>query len=111
MMIDNMQKKYKLCIQRENDMWGLYALQDIPANVYICSYLGELVSQKTAEFRERFTQVKNMSYTYGCFDPKSYKGNKKLKENLPFVIDATFYGNESRFLNHCCTPNLKIQHV
>ena len=44
-------------------MWGLYTLEDIPANTYICKYLGELIPDKTASFRERFTTLKGMSYT------------------------------------------------
>lgn len=111
MLIENMQHKYQLCVQRENDMWGLYALEDIPAHVYICSYLGELVSEKIANFRERFTQQKGMSYTLGCYNPEDPKGRKRKRTLLPFVIDATFYGNESRFINHSCSPNLKIQHT
>lgn len=26
---------------------------------------------------------------------------------FPLCIDAAFYGNESRFINHSCDPNLK----
>ena len=26
---------------------------------------------------------------------------------FPLCIDGTFYGNESRFINHSCDPNLK----
>ena len=26
-------------------------------------------------------------------------------------IDATFYGNETRFINHSCSPNLYAQQV
>ena len=33
------------------------------------------------------------------------KKNKEL--DLPLSIDACFYGNESRFINHSCNPNVK----
>ena len=26
---------------------------------------------------------------------------------MPLSIDACFYGNESRFINHSCSPNVK----
>lgn len=30
---------------------------------------------------------------------------------FPLCIDATHYGNESRFINHCCDPNLKTFNI
>ena len=29
-------RKFKLCLKYENEMWGLYAHEDIPANNFIC---------------------------------------------------------------------------
>ena len=44
-------------------MWGLYALEDIPANTYICTYLGELIPDSIAYIRTGFSTMKGMSYT------------------------------------------------
>ena len=34
--------------------------------------------------------------------------NQKCNEDLfPLCIDACFYGNESRFINHSCEPNMR----
>lgn len=33
--------------------------------------------------------------------------NSSNEDFFPLCIDATYYGNESRFVNHSCEPNLK----
>jgi len=34
------------------------------------------------------------------------KDNLINEDMLPFCIDANDYGNEARFINHSCSPNL-----
>ena len=54
-----------------------------------------------------------MSYLFDMNDCESddeydTKVQKKFKDNFfPLCVDATYYGNESRFINHSCEPNLK----
>ena len=85
-------------------MWGLYAHEDIPANAFICQYLGELIQElPTAGFREIYYNEKEMSYTQDIINPEAY-----LNKMNGYEVDATFYGNESRFLNHSCQPNIKM---
>jgi hypothetical protein len=50
-------------------MWGLYALEDIPANTYICTYLGELITDSIGYIREGFTMIAGMSYTQTLAEP------------------------------------------
>ena len=41
-----------------------------------------------------------------------YRGDKKFymcEITKDFTIDATFKGNSSRFLNHSCDPNCKLE--
>jgi len=35
------------------------------------------------------------------------KDNLINEDMLPFCIDANDYGNEARFINHSCSPNLQ----
>ena len=42
---------------------------------------------------------------------EKYINNKYNNEFFPLIIDATFYGNETRFINHSCDPNLKTFNI
>nr|XP_046230727.1 histone-lysine N-methyltransferase EHMT1 isoform X3 [Scatophagus argus] len=70
--------------------WGVRALQDIPQGTYVCEYVGEIISEAEAEMRQ------NDAYLFSLDD----------KPQDLYCIDARFYGNVSRFLNHMCEPNL-----
>ncbi|XP_041815953.1 histone-lysine N-methyltransferase EHMT1 isoform X2 [Chelmon rostratus] len=70
--------------------WGVRALQDIPQGSFICEYVGEIISEAEAEMRQ------NDAYLFSLDD----------KPQDLYCIDARFYGNISRFLNHMCEPNL-----
>uniref|UniRef100_A0A672JKW4 Euchromatic histone-lysine N-methyltransferase 1b n=1 Tax=Salarias fasciatus TaxID=181472 RepID=A0A672JKW4_SALFA len=68
--------------------WGVRTLQDIPQGTFVCEYVGEIISEAEAEMRQ------NDAYLFSLDDKDLY------------CIDARFYGNISRFLNHMCEPNL-----
>nr|XP_029133597.1 histone-lysine N-methyltransferase EHMT1-like isoform X1 [Labrus bergylta] len=70
--------------------WGVRALQDLPKGTFICEYVGEIISEAEAEMRQ------NDAYLFSLDD----------KPQDQYCIDARFYGNISRFLNHMCEPNL-----
>ncbi|XP_027018734.2 histone-lysine N-methyltransferase EHMT1a [Tachysurus fulvidraco] len=70
--------------------WGVRALQDIPEGAFICEFAGEIVSDGEANVR----------------DNDSYMFNLDNKVGEVYCIDAQFYGNVSRFMNHLCEPNL-----
>uniref|UniRef100_A0A6I8QAN6 Euchromatic histone-lysine N-methyltransferase 1 n=3 Tax=Xenopus tropicalis TaxID=8364 RepID=A0A6I8QAN6_XENTR len=70
--------------------WGVRSLQDIPQGTFVCEYVGELISDAEADVREDDTYL---------FDLDN-------KDREVYCIDARFYGNISRFINHLCEPNL-----
>ncbi|KAK3514428.1 hypothetical protein QTP70_018242 [Hemibagrus guttatus] len=70
--------------------WGVKALQDIPEGAFICEFAGEIISDREANIR----------------DNDSYMFNLDNKVGEVYCIDAQFYGNVSRFMNHLCEPNL-----
>ncbi|KAM6399916.1 histone-lysine N-methyltransferase EHMT1 isoform 5-T5 [Rhynochetos jubatus] len=70
--------------------WGVRTMQDIPLGTFVCEYVGELISDSEADVREE----------------DSYLFDLDNKEGEMYCIDARFYGNVSRFINHLCEPNL-----
>ncbi|XP_062873911.1 histone-lysine N-methyltransferase EHMT1a isoform X2 [Trichomycterus rosablanca] len=70
--------------------WGVRALQDIPEGSFICEFAGEIISDGEANVRQ------NDSYLF----------NLDNKVGEMYCIDAQFYGNVGRFMNHLCEPNL-----
>ncbi|XP_069792126.1 histone-lysine N-methyltransferase EHMT1-like isoform X4 [Narcine bancroftii] len=83
--------RVRLQTYRTHNMgWGVRSLQDIPKGHFICEYVGELITDVEAEVRE----------------DDSYLFDLDNKEGEVYCIDARYYGNISRFVNHLCEPNL-----
>ncbi|XP_055324412.1 nuclear receptor binding SET domain protein isoform X2 [Sitodiplosis mosellana] len=74
--------------------WGLFAKEKIPAEKFIIEYMGEVID--SVEFDQRFSRAKaNKDDNYYFLT---------LGQNM--YIDAAVYGNEARFINHSCDPNV-----
>ncbi|KAM4020383.1 histone-lysine N-methyltransferase EHMT1 isoform 3-T3 [Anomaloglossus baeobatrachus] len=83
--------KVRLQLYRTKTMgWAVRTLQEIPMGTFVCEYVGELISDTEADVREDDTYL---------FDLDN-------KDGEVYCIDARFYGNISRFINHLCEPNL-----
>ncbi|XP_029441726.1 histone-lysine N-methyltransferase EHMT2 [Rhinatrema bivittatum] len=83
--------KVRLQLYRTAKMgWGVRALQSIPQGTFICEYVGELISDAEADVRE----------------DDSYLFDLDNKDGEVYCIDARYYGNVSRFINHLCDPNI-----
>lgn len=81
----------------ESKGWGLFAKEEIPADKFVIEYMGEVID--SVEFDQRFNRAnanKDDNYYFLI-----------LGQNL--YIDAAIYGNEARFINHSCDPN--VMHI
>uniref|UniRef100_A0A1D1XHF1 Histone-lysine N-methyltransferase ASHH3 n=1 Tax=Anthurium amnicola TaxID=1678845 RepID=A0A1D1XHF1_9ARAE len=89
-------KKLKV-VKTEKCGLGLVADEDIRQGDFVVEYIGEVIDDKSCE--ERLWKMKHRGDTnfYLC------------EVNHDMVIDATFKGNRSRFINHCCEPNTEMQ--
>ncbi|KAJ4787943.1 histone-lysine N-methyltransferase [Rhynchospora pubera] len=89
-------KKLKV-VKTEKCGFGLVAEEDIKQGEFVIEYVGEVIDDKTCE--ERLWRMKRRGATnfYLC------------EVNSNMVIDATYKGNKSRFINHSCDPNTEMQ--
>ncbi|PIO25284.1 hypothetical protein AB205_0196690 [Aquarana catesbeiana] len=76
--------------------WGVYCILSLSSCIVTlipnscCRYVGELISDAEADVRE----------------DDSYLFDLDNKDGEVYCIDARYYGNVSRFINHLCEPNL-----
>ncbi|KAM7526644.1 hypothetical protein LguiA_016546 [Lonicera macranthoides] len=89
-------KKMKI-VQTEKCGSGVVADEDIKQGEFVIEYVGEVIDDETCE--ERLWQMKARGETnfYLC------------EINRDMVIDATYKGNKSRYINHSCCPNTEMQ--
>lgn len=75
---------------------GLFTCDPIPKHDFIIEYLGEVIDNK--EFTRRFRKDQEAG------QPDFYF----LNMGHNHFIDSRRYGNESRFMNHCCEGNCAV---
>ena len=92
--------------------WGLFAMEDIIPGAFVCEYLGEVITKRLGDIRGTYYDKLGCSYLYDMNDPlpeefQEIQMNVAAHDGFfPFCIDGGLYGNESRFINHSCDPNL-----
>ena len=91
----------ELCIFRTLDKgWGVKTLKRINKKAYISKFCGEVWRSDSGKHEN-----KDMQAQYTLDVPHGKIEDKFL------TIDATVTGNESRFFNHSCKPNMVILEV
>ncbi|GMT03026.1 hypothetical protein PENTCL1PPCAC_25200, partial [Pristionchus entomophagus] len=96
--------------------WGLRAGELIDRNQFVTEYVGEVQTASEQEehhvgshysFGMRFGWGENVYASDRVRNlPKRRRNTKAIRKHRPFSIEATNMGNESRFINHSCEPNL-----
>ncbi|XP_078154031.1 histone-lysine N-methyltransferase ASHH3-like [Carex rostrata] len=89
-------KKLKV-VKTEKCGFGLVAEEDIKQGEFVVEYVGEVIDDKACEERLWKMKRRGASNFYLC------------EVNSNMVIDATYKGNKSRFINHSCDPNTEMQ--
>ncbi|XP_065873001.1 histone-lysine N-methyltransferase, H3 lysine-9 specific SUVH5-like [Euphorbia lathyris] len=84
----------------ESKGWGVRSRTHIPSGSFICEYVGEIL--KLNEVYQNGTITDN-EYLFVIGNNTCFGDND--------VINAARKGNVGRFINHSCSPNLRIQNV
>ncbi|KQK00378.1 hypothetical protein BRADI_3g48980v3 [Brachypodium distachyon] len=81
--------------------WGLRAAEELPRGAFICEYVGEILTN--TELYERTIQKTAKSrHTYPVLLDADWVTEGVLEDDHALCLDATFYGNVARFINHRC---------
>ncbi|KAH8080289.1 SET domain-containing protein [Cristinia sonorae] len=91
-----------------NKGWGIFAAQYIPAHTFLGIYSGEYVTDREGEHRGSLYNNFGRSY---LFDLDFWYLKHDGEDDVKFTIDAFHAGNFTRYLNHSCDPNCKINAV
>ncbi|GAB2277238.1 hypothetical protein Dimus_011945 [Dionaea muscipula] len=86
--------------------WGLQALEDLPVGAFVCEYVGEVLTN-TELYERNLESSGNARHTYPVQLDADWGSESILQDEELLCLDATYYGNVARFINHrCCDSNL-----
>ncbi|XP_042493601.1 histone-lysine N-methyltransferase SUVR5-like isoform X2 [Macadamia integrifolia] len=83
----------------KNKGWAVRAAEAISRGTFVCEYIGEVLNDQEANRRGERYDTEGCSYLYDI-DTHINDLNGLTEGAVPYVIDATKYGNVSRFINH-----------
>lgn len=83
----------------EGKGWGLRTLEDLPKGVFVCEYVGEILTN--AELYDRNMQRRSSGkHMYPVLLDADWDSDGVLNDEEALCLDATSYGNIARFINH-----------
>ncbi|KAF9604856.1 hypothetical protein IFM89_010531 [Coptis chinensis] len=85
----------------EGKGWGLRTLQDLPRGTFVCEYVGEILTN-TELYERNLRSTGNEKHTYPVLLDADWGSESSLKDEEALCLDATYYGNVARFINHRC---------
>ncbi|XP_077250829.1 putative inactive histone-lysine N-methyltransferase SUVR2 isoform X2 [Tasmannia lanceolata] len=87
---------------QEGKGWGVRTLEELPRGAFVCEYVGEVLTNM--ELYDRNIQsTGNEKHTYPVLLDADWGSEGVLKDEEALCLDATFYGNVARFINHRCS--------
>ncbi|MCL7023629.1 hypothetical protein MKW94_015150 [Papaver nudicaule] len=85
----------------EGKGWGIRSLEKLPRGAFVCEYVGEIVTN-TELYERNLRNSGNKRHTYPVTLDADWDSEVGLKDEEALCLDATFYGNVARFINHRC---------
>ncbi|KAL2634808.1 hypothetical protein R1flu_006287 [Riccia fluitans] len=87
----------------EGKGWGLRTLEQLPAGAFVCEYVGEILTNVEQEERNNSHKADpTITHTYPILLDGDWCSEKGLKDEEALCLDATYFGNAARFINHRC---------
>nr|XP_043636420.1 probable inactive histone-lysine N-methyltransferase SUVR2 isoform X2 [Erigeron canadensis] len=88
--------------------WGLRTLEDLPKGAFVCEYVGEVLTN--AELYDRVSKSSNKDeHAYPVLLDADWGAESELKDDEALCLDATYYGNVARFINHRCFDSTLVE--
>lgn len=88
--------------------WGLRTLEDLPKGAFVCEYVGEVLTN--AELFDRVSRSpKGEKHSYPVLLDADWGAEEVLKDEEALCLDATYYGNVARFINHRCYDSNMVE--
>uniref|UniRef100_A0ACD5ZGM8 Uncharacterized protein n=1 Tax=Avena sativa TaxID=4498 RepID=A0ACD5ZGM8_AVESA len=85
----------------EGKGWGLRAAEEIPRGAFICEYAGEILTNNEL-YERNIQETAKARHTYPVYLNADRVTEDLLEDDTALCLDATFYGNVARFINHRC---------
>ncbi|XP_022132629.1 histone-lysine N-methyltransferase SUVR5 isoform X2 [Momordica charantia] len=94
----------------ETKGWAVRAGEPILRGTFVCEYIGEVLDEQEANRRRDRYNTEGNCYFLDV-DAHINDISRLVEGSARYIIDATNYGNVSRFINHSCSPNLVTYQV
>ncbi|EDW82604.1 uncharacterized protein Dwil_GK25046 [Drosophila willistoni] len=82
--------------------WGVRTDHALAKGEFICEYIGEIITSKEADKRAKLYENCGRRRIY------LFALDYNVAQDDEYTIDATNFGNISRYLNHSCDPNIAV---
>lgn len=102
------QRKLQVFMTPGGKGWGLRTLEDLPKGAFVCEYVGEVLTN--AELYDRVQKSSNKDeHAYPVNLDADWGAECELKDEEALCLDATYYGNVARFINHRCWDSTLVE--
>ncbi|KAL3681187.1 hypothetical protein R1sor_024143 [Riccia sorocarpa] len=99
-------RKLQIFVIHEGKGWGLRTLEQLLVGAFKCEYVGEILTNMEQEERNNNGKADpTVSHTYPILLDGDWCSEKGLKDEEAMCLDATFFGNATRFINHSLAPS------
>ncbi|CAO2828294.1 unnamed protein product [Amaranthus hypochondriacus] len=101
--------RVKMEVFKTKKGWAVRACEKILCGSFVCEFLGEVLDEPEASRRRKRCGKEGCGYFYDMA-AHFLRVSEWMEGKGKYTIDATKYGNVSRFINQSCCPNL-VSHL